>query len=249
MSAIESPTLMHRKARDTAYTVEQAREYDHRRFVPRSGQEIHESEFRQLRRALQYVSSGASVLEVGCGTGRLLVPLQESGYRVDGADASGAMIDQLRKKLASDAEDVELLLAEAAEIPKPDGTYDLVYAIRLLNQTESPEYALDVVREMVRLAKPGGYVLVEYVNHYRPRWGAARKHTTRLKPAEVCARAARSGAECVYQSGCFALSMQVYHKIPQFLLRPVAFADRVLSRIFPRFCSRCYVLLRAKSTP
>jgi len=38
--------------------------------------------------------TGDPVLELGCGSGRLLLPLAEAGHRVTGVDASGPMLDR-----------------------------------------------------------------------------------------------------------------------------------------------------------
>lgn len=43
----------------------------------------------------------ARVLEVGCGTGRLTIPLAQAGYAMTGLDRSVAMLDQFAEKLAS----------------------------------------------------------------------------------------------------------------------------------------------------
>lgn len=43
---------------------------------------------------------GGPVLELGCGTGRLLVPLARAGFDVLGIDASAAMIARARQRLA-----------------------------------------------------------------------------------------------------------------------------------------------------
>jgi SAM-dependent methyltransferase len=45
--------------------------------------------------------SGGPVLEVGCGTGRLLLPLARAGYRCVGVDVSPAMLAIARRKLAA----------------------------------------------------------------------------------------------------------------------------------------------------
>ena len=34
------------------------------------------------------------ILELGCGTGRVLIPLAHQGYRVTGIDASAAMLEK-----------------------------------------------------------------------------------------------------------------------------------------------------------
>ena len=86
----------------------------------------------------------ACILEVGCGTGRLIVDARAEGYNISGLDASPHMLEQLRAKFGPD-ENIETVVGEAAKIPQPDETYDAVYAIRVLNQTESPAYALDAV--------------------------------------------------------------------------------------------------------
>jgi SAM-dependent methyltransferase len=44
--------------------------------------------------------TGSPVLELGCGTGRLLVPLARAGYQVDGVDRSPAMLARAAERLA-----------------------------------------------------------------------------------------------------------------------------------------------------
>lgn len=46
-------------------------------------------------------SANGSVLEPMCGTGRFLLPLLESGIKIDGFDASSFMLDALYKKSAA----------------------------------------------------------------------------------------------------------------------------------------------------
>ncbi len=228
----------------TAYNQQQAQVYDERRFTHEAGKRIHAAEFGQLRVALELMPKGGRAIEVGCGTGRLLMAAREKGYDVEGADASPDMLQMLRAKLGGDQASVRLEVAEAAKLPHEDATFDLVYSIRLLNQTESPEYALRAVAEMIRIAKPGGRLLIEFVNHYRPRIGAARKKTTRLRPSEVAAQARSHGCRVLGFRGCFFLGIQTYHLTPDFLLPLVATMDRALSRLLPRLCARTYVLLR-----
>lgn len=43
---------------------------------------------------------GGPVLELACGTGRLLVPLAEAGFNVTGVDSSAPMLDRARARLA-----------------------------------------------------------------------------------------------------------------------------------------------------
>ncbi len=40
------------------------------------------------------------LLELGCGTGRALVPLAQAGFEIDGIESSRAMLDIARQKVA-----------------------------------------------------------------------------------------------------------------------------------------------------
>jgi len=46
-------------------------------------------------------AAGGPVLEVGCGTGRVHLPLLQAGVDVDGFDLQPAMLDELRRKAAA----------------------------------------------------------------------------------------------------------------------------------------------------
>src|SRR3712207_2002018 len=46
---------------------------------------------------------GDPILELGCGTGRVLGPLAAAGHRVTGVDRSGAMLDRARSLLSEHA--------------------------------------------------------------------------------------------------------------------------------------------------
>jgi SAM-dependent methyltransferase len=51
--------------------------------------------------------SGGRVLELGCGTGRVLIPTAKAGIEIVGLDASPQMLSVCREKLLSTSEDVQ----------------------------------------------------------------------------------------------------------------------------------------------
>ena len=55
--------------------------------------------------------TGGPVLELGCGTGRVLVPIAQQGFRIDGVDSSRAMLDELQQKLAREPRSIGELAA------------------------------------------------------------------------------------------------------------------------------------------
>lgn len=52
-------------------------------------------------------SQGSRVLEIGCGTGRILIPTAREGLEIVGLDLSSRMLDICRAKLADEPEDVQ----------------------------------------------------------------------------------------------------------------------------------------------
>lgn len=50
--------------------------------------------------------SGGPVLEIACGTGRVLLPIAREGIAIDGVDGSAAMLDVLRPKLERESREV-----------------------------------------------------------------------------------------------------------------------------------------------
>ncbi len=91
------------------------------------------------------VRAGASVLDVGCGTGRLAVPLSEV-YRVVGIDVSPEMLALARSKGGR----ARFLRADAAREPFRQGSFDLALAVMVLHLL--PDFRA-VVREIARVAR------------------------------------------------------------------------------------------------
>ena len=116
---------------------------------------------------------GLRVLNVGCGTGGFNVAAQRAGATTWGIDASddAIRICELRRALGAGG---RYAIAAAEALPFPDGAFDVVYCLSTLEHVESVEAA---VREMVRVLRPGGAVLLYapnawalYENHYKIFW-------------------------------------------------------------------------------
>src|SRR4051812_25973282 len=72
--------------------------------------------------ALECGLSGDRVLDVGCGTGKSLVPLLERGYRLTGCDQSEGMLARARLAVPPS---VDLFQADMRDLPDA-GEFDLI---------------------------------------------------------------------------------------------------------------------------
>jgi SAM-dependent methyltransferase len=112
-----------------------------------------------VRALVARAGAGASVLELGVGTGRLALPLAAAGLAVTGLDASQAMLDRLAAKPGGAA--VTTVVGDMAG-PLPDGPFDLVVIARntFFNlTTEAAQRAC--LAEVARVLAPTGRLLVE----------------------------------------------------------------------------------------
>jgi phosphatidylethanolamine/phosphatidyl-N-methylethanolamine N-methyltransferase len=107
------------------------------------------------------LNHGASVLEVGVGTG-LNAPLYPAHLRVTGIDISADMLEKARERVAREHLDhVRLVQMDAAHLTFPDNAFDIVYAPYTISVVPD---AVRVAREMRRVCKVGGTILL--LNHF-----------------------------------------------------------------------------------
>ena len=115
---------------------------------------------QQLARTERFVSPGR-LLDVGCAVGFLLKVAEERGWEAVGIDVSQYAVEWARQNLG-----VHALAGEVAQAGLPSGHFDLVTMLRTIQDLGDPQQTL---REVHRLLKPGGLLLLETDNFGDPR--------------------------------------------------------------------------------
>lgn len=116
--------------------------------------------YRELAR-----EQGGPVLEVACGTGRVLLPVARAGPTVTGVDASPAMLERLREKLAAEPPEVRRrvkVVEGRFDALGVDGPFTLVFsAFRAFQHLMDETAQRAAMAEMARVLAPGGLLALD----------------------------------------------------------------------------------------
>lgn len=110
--------------------------------------------YRAVAATLLGRATGGTLLDVGCGTGALSGYLGEQFGRYVGADA-------VRYEGFPDRFEFHPIDLESGQVPLPDGFADVVAAVEVIEHLENPR---QFARELDRLTRPGGWVVISTPN-------------------------------------------------------------------------------------
>ena len=159
----------------------------------RTMQHAHNRQLRGARRFLDFVrphlKSGDRVLDIGCGDGALVRELQKAGATPTGVD-----LDPEGARFIQTEYGIPVVLAPFEQAELPAGTFDAVVATHVIEHFFSPLAALAKMR---RLLKPGGLLVLETPNIFRPKVGFRRlfsvPHNFYFSPRTLCLAMQRTG--------------------------------------------------------
>lgn len=145
---------------------------------------------------------GQPALDLGCGVGRLLLPLLRAGVDIDGCDISGDMLRHCRNKAASQGLEPRLYQQpmHAFDLPRK---YRTIYICDAFNLAGSRDKGLAALRRCFAHLQDEGALLLNITAEYAwPEWWekwepAKRKTLPEPWPEEGKRRVAADGSEYV----------------------------------------------------
>lgn len=136
----------------------------------------HVDQLYQLCRTLiDRAFAPARILDFGCGVGRILIPLAQTGAEVVGVDISPTMLQEARRNCdAAGASGVRLVGSDDS-LSQVEGDFDLVHSCIVIQHIEISR-GLRIFQELVRRVRPGGIGALHVTfawDYYRDTLGVA----------------------------------------------------------------------------
>ena len=159
-----------------------------------------ERRYHPWRTKLWSQVSGLHILEVGVGTGKNM-PFYPAGISITGIDLTPGMLQRAQKR-AGDLRlkpRVDLHLGDVQQLDFPDGRFDSAAATFVFCSVPDPLLGL---RELKRVVKPGGHVLLlEHMRSPNPFLGAVMDFLNPLIVRMMGANINRETVENVRKAG------------------------------------------------
>ena len=115
---------------------------------------------RRMQFINPYLSEKCSILEVGCSSGFMLLPLSESGHQCTGIEPSGVFSDYVKGRGLN----VHGSINQLQDV-EPDARFDLILHFFVLEHITNP---LTFLESQLALLKPGGKIVFEIPNASDP---------------------------------------------------------------------------------
>ncbi len=108
--------------------------------------------------------AGGRVCEVGCGTGRVYLPIRRSGIDIWGVDLSERMLDVLRAKAIKEGLECKLFLGDARTFTLKRKFRIITMPFRVFQHLLSPQDQLQALANLREHLLPGGRLALNIFN-------------------------------------------------------------------------------------
>jgi SAM-dependent methyltransferase len=115
-----------------------------------------------IRALVEMLPRNASVLDLGCGYGRIALPLARAGYHVEGLDLSQNLIEAARATAGADGLRLGFVVGSMTSLPYTSTTFDAVICLwSAFNELLEEDDQARAISEMWRVLRSRGFALIE----------------------------------------------------------------------------------------
>lgn len=114
---------------------------------------------------LKHLPSSQTLVDLGCGTGDLMMALKRNARHIIGVDKSSKMLEEARKRFPGIKGKFDLRIGEIEHLPMGNSEADLAIINMVLHHLASP---ITAFREINRIVKrKGHFIIVDFIKHHQ----------------------------------------------------------------------------------
>lgn len=121
--------------------------------------------WQEVKDLLSNIKFGVSVLDIGCGTGRIRQVLPDN-INYMGLDNSPELLEVAERRHPNN----KFIQADARQLPLGDNSFDAVLLIAVAHHFFAQADRIKVLAEAKRVLRPGGHLYLTVWNLNRPKW-------------------------------------------------------------------------------
>lgn len=101
-----------------------------------------------------------NILEIGCGTGRITIPLMENGANITGIDSSQRMIERLQTKIATSKIPIKIIRQDVRTLELAEKFSLVIFPYRGFQSLLTVEDQIKALNSLRNHLKPGGNLII-----------------------------------------------------------------------------------------
>lgn len=126
--------------------------------------------WRDLEFIGDYTKDGDKILDYGCGNGRLLELISGKNIEYTGVDVSQKLIDIAKNKYKSENIKFYKINTSQSSLAFENNYFNTIYSIAVLHHIPGKELRREIVKEIYRVTKPGGCIVITVWNLWQKRY-------------------------------------------------------------------------------
>jgi len=123
--------------------------------------------WRELGYLKKYIRTNQSILDIGCGNGRLLDIIHKKGVQYTGIDSSKSLIEIAQIQRGDKG---KFIHANALHLPFSNTSFDRIFSIAVLHHIPSKQFRTRFITEAYRALKPRGTLILTVWNLWQWRF-------------------------------------------------------------------------------
>jgi ubiquinone/menaquinone biosynthesis C-methylase UbiE len=140
-------------------------------FITKAGKHFIKRKLK-IAKSYKFIESGQNILEVGSATGVFSFEYEKLGVKLTSIDLSPENIKWAENKAKANNSSIDFKVADVENLPFEDNSFDGILSFSTLRYVPDIDKAM---KEIYRVVKPGGYIIIDFPNKNCPWFGGMKK--------------------------------------------------------------------------